>query len=772
MVFSIAIGVAAIGMVASVYTIITRELPASYAEVNPAAGRILTTPFDDELVYVLRNIEDVKEVEGRKSTSVRIKTGPDTWRDLELIVFDNFDGIRINKIWPESGSWPPDEGELLIERASLELTQSEVGDTVQIETPNGQQRELKIVGLAHDLTTPAGTFTNQPKGYINFETLETFGYAKDYNELLVTIDGDSLNREYVRQVLNRVESKIEKGGRTIFGTIIPDPGRHWFESYLTPMAAVLGVLGIVILMLSGLLVINTISAMLAQQVRQIGMMKAVGAQTYQIFILYETSMLIIGLLSLAIAVPLGQLGTRMTVGIITGIINFDISNISIPPQVFIIQLVLSVLVPMLVATIPILSGSSVTVHEAINDYGLTRVSFGNSFIDKALGYVRGLPRPLLLSLRNTFRRKLRLSLTLIALTLGSAIFIAVLSVYAALMSTLDEALDYYGFDILVTFSRPYRIEQIEAEVSRVPGIVTAESWGIASTRIKNLDGSETNTIILVAPPTETELVDPTVLAGRWLLPEDEAAIVINTDVLTEKPDIRVGHEIVMNIDGSEQSWRVVGIVRSVMTGPMAYTNYPYFSRVTGRYGLASAIYLATEKHDPSYQMEMAKILEDYFERVGINVASTNVVAQLRATAVTQFNVIFIFLLLMAVLLSIVGGFGLTGTMSLNVLERTREIGVMRAIGASNSAVMQIVIVEGVLIGLISWLLGIFLAYPLGRLLTDIVGRGFLRSPINYAYSTTGAFIWLIVVVILAIVASIIPARSAISVPVRDVLAYE
>ena len=209
-----------------------------------------------------------------------------------------------------------------------------------------------------------------------------------------------------------------------------------------------------------------------------------------------------------------------------------------------------------------------------------------------------------------------------------------------------------------------------------------------------------------------------------------------------------------------------------MSGPMIYTTYPYFARTMGRYGLASAVYLATEQHDPAYQEEMAKYLKSHFEAAGINVASTNKVSELRATAITQFNVIFIFLMLMAVLLTVVGGFGLTGTMSLNVIERTREIGVMRAIGASNGDVMRIVIVEGVLIGMISWLIGLILAYPGSIVLSDIVGSGFLRSTINHIFSIPGALLWLVVVIILAIVASSIPASNATKQTVSDVLAYE
>lgn len=771
-VFSIAIGVAAIGMVASTNAIITSELPASYTKIHPTHARVFTSPFDDDLILILGKIEGVDEVEGRLSINVRLQINSEEWRDLELIVMEDFNDIRINKITPESGKWPPEEGELLIERASLILTESDVGEHVLIETPNGKRRELKIVGLAHDLTTPAGTFTNLPKGYISFDTLKTFGYDRTYNELLVRVEGDSLSREYISQVMKRVESKIEKGGRTVGGTIIPNPGQHWFETYLAPISAVLIILGIVILLLSALLIINTITAIMAQQVRQIGMMKSVGATTSQVVILYETSMFLIGLLALIISIPLATLGTRFAVNTIIGIINFDVSNINIPSDIILLQFFLCVLVPMVVALVPILRGAGISVHEAINDYGLNRVNFGEGSIDQVLSYIRGLPRPLLLSLRNTFRQKSRLILTIIALTLGSAIFIAVMSVYSALITTLDEALGYYGFDIVVTFSRPYRIEQIEAELDKLEGITSAENWGFTSTRIVNADGSETNTIILVAPPTETELINPSVLAGRWLLPEDEQAIVINTEVLREAPDVRVGHEITMTVDGTPKKWLIVGIVRSVMTGPMAYTNYPYFSRVMGRYGLASSVYLATDQHDQIYQDQMARTIEEHFERVGINVSSISKVAELRATAINQFNVIFIFLIMMAILLTIVGGFGLTGTMSLNVIERTREIGVMRAIGASDGTVMRIVIVEGVLIGIISWILGVFLAYPIGWLLSQIIGGGFLQSPLIYTYSLPGALIWLLVVSGLATFASFLPARNATRLPVRDVLAYE
>jgi putative ABC transport system permease protein len=169
---------------------------------------------------------------------------------------------------------------------------------------------------------------------------------------------------------------------------------------------------------------------------------------------------------------------------------------------------------------------------------------------------------------------------------------------------------------------------------------------------------------------------------------------------------------------------------------------------------------------------MAQALEDRFEALGMGVSNTLTSASERAQIQSQFNVLVIFLLIMAVLLAVVGGIGLMGTMSLNVLERTREIGVMRAVGATGAAISGIVIVEGVLIGLISWALGVLLAYPLSMGLCNMVGNSILRAPLSYVFSIRGALLWLAIALVLASLASLLPARSASRISVREVLAYE
>jgi putative ABC transport system permease protein len=124
---------------------------------------------------------------------------------------------------------------------------------------------------------------------------------------------------------------------------------------------------------------------------------------------------------------------------------------------------------------------------------------------------------------------------------------------------------------------------------------------------------------------------------------------------------------------------------------------------------------------------------------------------------------------MGLLIAIVGGLGLMG---MNVLERTREIGVMRSIGAESHMIFQLVVVEGKFIGLISWVISVLAAIPITQGLDKRLGLQLMTVPIRYIFSTQGMLIWLGVVLALSAIASLLPARNAVRLTVRDVLAYE
>jgi putative ABC transport system permease protein len=169
---------------------------------------------------------------------------------------------------------------------------------------------------------------------------------------------------------------------------------------------------------------------------------------------------------------------------------------------------------------------------------------------------------------------------------------------------------------------------------------------------------------------------------------------------------------------------------------------------------------------------MSDRLDKYFRDKGFQVNAARTGQSTLKTASESLDILVTFLLIMALLTAVVGSMGLMGTMGMNVLERTREIGVMRSIGAVDGEIMRTVIVEGVVIGGISWLVGAVLSFPITYLLSDIVSLAIFKSPIAVHFTYQGFAIWLLVVLALSAVASVLPARNAARLTIREVLAYE
>ena len=169
---------------------------------------------------------------------------------------------------------------------------------------------------------------------------------------------------------------------------------------------------------------------------------------------------------------------------------------------------------------------------------------------------------------------------------------------------------------------------------------------------------------------------------------------------------------------------------------------------------------------------MAEKLDHFFREQGFKVRKAESGLASLDTASESLDTLVVFLLIMAILTAIVGAMGLTGTMGMNVLERTREIGIMRAIGADDRAVMRTVIGEGFVIGSISFVLAIILSIPFTYLLSTIVSLAVFETPIDVVFTFLGYAIWFGLVLLLSVIGSILPARSAARLTIREVLAYE
>jgi putative ABC transport system permease protein len=508
---------------------------------------------------------------------------------------------------------------------------------------------------------------------------------------------------------------------------------------------------------------------MTQQKRQIGLMKAIGGQSSQITGIYFQLVLILGVLALLIGLPVAAWGGSLLTRGLAYTFNVDLIGSTVPLKMLGLEAAIGLIVPILAAAYPVISGGRVTVREAIHDYGVTG-STPPGFISRLVERIGGLPRPVLLSIRNTFRRKGRMALTLIALTLSGAVFISAYNIRASLLLTLDGIFTYRNYDVIFFFEQPYRTTKTERSLANLPGISRVESFHrTAAYRLKSGPGKGNNYNVLALLPENTAF-QPPLIAGRWLQPKDRAAVVINDALLRDEPDIRPGDTVRFEIEGRAVPLQVVGVVEEARSQPTLYLNYAYFARTVGHVGQANAAWVKIAK--PEQSAEMIQAMEAQFEHAGLRVARIISAADEKRFFEEHFGFITGFMTLAAILLAVVGGLGLMGTMSINVIERVREIGVMRAIGASNGAIQRIFVIEGVVIGLISWLLSLIAGVVPTRLLGDAVGLAFMETPLNYTFSLNGMLVWLVIVVVVSVLSTLIPAESASQITVRELLAYE
>jgi len=791
-VFSIAVGVFSIGVIAGAYKIISHDMSASYAANQPANVEMRMTNFDDDVLALIRNQPGVENAEGRRVFNMRVRVpGTEKWTAIDMIAFDDFEKNSINLLTPIEGQRLPKKREVLLEQDVLQHIDIGVSGLLEFQLPDGSTKTLPVVGVVQDTAASAGDFLASPSGYITLDTLEYLGQPRLFNRALVLVSEDGDDILHIRGMGAKLKDKLEKNGSTVVRLRFSKTHEHPLADTVNAVLGILMALGILIVFLSSSLIANTLNALLNQHLRHIGVIKLVGGQRRQVFFMYLTLIMAFGILALIIAIPLGGQGAYGLALFLAGELNFNLLGYRIVPMAVIVQILVGLLVPVIAGLVPVINGSRITVLRALSgglaeehSASMSKVKDGEerlSWLDrvqvKAMRILakRGIhiPRPFVISLRNTFRRKSRLALTLFTLVMGGAIFIAVFNVRVTLHDYIGQIGKYFAADVSLDFDRPYRLLEIEQKVMAVDGIEHVEGWQFVSGEVLDENKEVLENINIFGPPAASPLIEPLLVSGRWIHADDVRKLAVSEAVLKYFPTLKPGDQLNLKIDRKEEIWEVVGIFKFVAReGVLAYAPYEYVSKVNHLVNRATSFRLITDRHERSYQDAKAEELDKYLRDKGFKVRISEAGRASLDTAVESLDTLVVFLLIMAILTAIVGSMGLTGTMGMNVLERTREIGIMRAIGADDRAVIRTVIAEGIFIGMISFVLAVFLSIPFTYLLSTIVSLAVFQTPIAVVFTYTGYAIWLGLVLALSALASILPARNAARLTIREVLAYE
>ncbi|MAS34096.1 MAG: hypothetical protein CL610_08815 [Anaerolineaceae bacterium] len=779
-ILSIAIGVFAFGGLFIARVIGDEELNGQYRETNSSHIIMNLSPFDDHFVNWMARQPHITSAQGRAVYSVKL-VEPGKKHNLTLYAYDDFEDIRISRITPQEGEWPPARDQLLLERSVLALTDLDIGENLTLEMVDGRQFTLSLGGTVHDLNTVPGTVQSQLTGYVSFRTLKRLGLPASYNQIQLRVDDAYLASvsvpvlDALTAIANDLQHDLQRNGIRAGSVTVREADKHWASDIMEGLAAILIIVGLGALLLSGFLVVNTISGLLTQQKRQIGIMKVIGASRPQIIAVYLVMIVFLGLLALVIAIPASLLlGWFLLEFAVARFLNFDILHFYMPSDVLFLQVVVAILSPVISALVPILNGTSMTAAAAISDYS---AQGGSGFFDLMLAQLRGLSRPILISVRNTFRRKARLTMTLITLTAAGTLFISIMNVRVALVADVNDRVRMSDFDVQIALDGLYDRPGLERRIEQLPGVTESEGWLVGSLQRIRAGGGKSATITVYGLPADSAFIDPPMSEGRWLEPSERVGrneIVVTTGLLDDEPDIEVGDTITLELNGEDDDWLVVGILLStnIGAGSSVYVNFDDLAHFMKMPDRTSLLLIGTLSREAEFEAAVADTALEFLDLRGIGIVRTITHAQLIEDTFGGFDILIYVLIGMAVIVAAVGGLGLAGTMSLNVLERTREIGVMRAVGASTGAVRRMFIIEGVLIGLLSAVISLPLSIPGSMGFGNILGEVLAGRPLPYLPTVSGPVIWFIIIAFISTVASLMPAQRASQISVREALAYE
>ncbi len=771
---SIAIGVLALGLIVSGRTLMARQMMISQAVSHPTTLHLTVGPAVDEATLrMIRRQPGVIGARGVVYSGIRWKPTLDAqWADASLTAIEDYADQTYDLITLQEGNWPANARVAIEHSHVAPYAVPPVGGTLYFEV-NDRAKPVTLAGVVRDPREIGPPFTSQPTFYVTRNFLASLGRSDRFNSLQIEVEDFSQTR--AEAVQHQITDRLDELGITVTDSEITAPDRHFLQDVMDGVTMILTVMALLSLGMSTILVVNTINAILAQQVPQIGIMKTIGGLRGQIAGLYLAGVIVYGLLSLMVAMPIGAYGGWALARWLMALINVPVTDFELLPSTLLIQFVTGLIVPVLAAFWPIVQGAAISVREAVSQYGVGTGNYGSRWIDRILARVQGLPRTWSMALRNTFRRMSRAALTEVTLIGAGVIFMMVISAQHSFDTTLATIFRGFGYDVILGFSTWQRIDRVTPILEAQPNVDRVELWQFANAQTRRPEDPDTvaNRELLVRGiPRDTQLFTPELTAGRGLVPEDDRAILLN-EALAGEMGVGVGDGIELDFgDGPAQTWTVVGLIYDLAgRGRTAYLYRDVLARDLGFVGRGSVAEIRLGANSLEAQLAAERELRAALEAQGISVSFTRTQLLTREEAGAQFQILTSLLLIMTGLIGMVGAIGLSGTLSINVLERRREIGVMRAVGASSLDVGVVFMGEGLLLGIASWVVSIPLAV--------VAGQWFVRN-LNETIDFNGAYyfaehsvwIWLAIVVSLSLLASWLPARRAAAISVRESLAYE
>ncbi len=719
------------------------DLGVSVAAVDPALGAGVA------------GLDGVQAAQVETLFSTRWKIGaPPGHANMSILAPDPA-AVKLASYQLTSGR-QPGTGEVVMESSNRALAPFNLGDTIQIGVPAGTA-ELKVVGTARTLGLASASFSSRARAYMSPEAIAAVSGIKQANLVEVRYRAGANKTEGAQ----RVTSYLTARGVRVVGAF--DESATSGADVISGLFTILNVLSVVALLLTGFLMLNTVTTVVAEQTAVIGIMKALGATRAQVMRSYLQTVLVYGVLGTAAGLSLGILAGNALTEYIAGIATIDVGPLPFNLPVMALAVAVGLGVPMLAALPPLWSGTGITVREAITAYGIS-ASGRRSPVGSGWAFV---PQTVWLGLRGLFRRRARAGLTLAALTFSATAFLAIQTTTHSFGDFLDHLFGQYSADIFASVGKPAPAGQLAAVMHSVPGVSSLERFQTTSA------STRWGTVLLTGTEHEPTLYRRNVIAGRWFQP-GESHVLLPNEVFMAKAGLHIGDSVELTGADHKETWRVIGEVRDFNGGigtiGVALTSVGEVYRFEDQpQDYAGGFLVRTTDRSPAVVDATANRLDSALSDAGL-APSISTSAQQISRNQNQISILYFLLYAVAAIVALVGILGLFNTLTSSVLERRREIGILRSMGATGRRVAAVFLVESAALALLGWLVAVVIGIPAAFGFVQLIAA--VLVPIGFAFDPTAFLEMLGFTLLMAALAAFIPAISASRLRIAQILRYE
>ncbi len=711
----IVIGVA--GVVAIAYSArnLARAQSLAYVSASQADLFIGVRNFPPQLTNVMQEADNVLVAESRISDGIQWSNGG-AYRDALIFGIHSFEDIAINRPTLVQGRWPG-TGEVVLDESARRVQTVDIGDTIALrESVATPPVYARVSGFTRTPGVVDAAIADRATGYAPVADVARWRGEPGDNQLLFRLREPRRASETERSIVRILDKRgIPHGGVTI-----RNPERATGTKELAALLLLMSVFSIIGVVLSGFLVWNTVNAVMAEELRQIGVLRALGAAWWQVLGTYLLPALVVGTVGSVLGIALGVVGGGLLARFLGGLLGLSLPSFTLAAREVLLGVGVGLGVSIGASLIPAWQGTRVRALDLLRNYGI-RSDYGVGVVARLLSQLRGIGALAAMGVRNTWRRRVRSLLTITVVGIAAAAFIGTQTLNASVIGTVNTLYDIYGADSWVSFNRPLPLGWA-SELRRDPETVAAEGW------VRDDAYVQQSLTALWGIPADTTLYQYKLVAGRWYArgAPDEAVI---TSSLARARGLGAGDPLTIVVRKREQTYSIVGIVddESTYLGSRAtgkiFMTPENADRLRGRSLNADFFAVQFADRSPAGVDAGIKRVEERFRALEPDALAAYAD---RASTLNSIRILSVLLVSMVAVVALIGVVGLINTLVLNITERRRELGILRAIGAGGGALIRLLVTEGFVLGVCGYALGVAGGYVLARYLVAIAGEQLFR----------------------------------------------